>query len=205
MSKFILAKKIGMTQMYKDGIIKPVTLVEAGPVFVVQIKTKDKEGYNAIQVGFGEKKAKNISKALKKHMKDLGNFRWLREFKITEDELTNFKVGDKIEASVFVDGDKLKITGYNKSKGFQGVVKRHGFHGGPKTHGQKNRYRAPGSIGATHPQHVMPGRRMAGRMGGERVTMKNRKVIQVDSANNLIAILGALPGKKGDLLEVSGK
>lgn len=205
MTKFILGKKIGMSQIFVEDKIVPVTLIESGPVVVVQLKTKEKDGYNAAQVGFGEKKPGKLSKALKKHMKDLGNFRWLKEYKLNEEQLANLKVGDKIDASIFQAGEKVKISGTNKSKGFQGVVKRHGFHGGPKTHGQKNRFRAPGSIGSTHPQHVMPGRRLPGRMGGVRITLKNRKIVQVDGQNNLMAIKGAVPGKKGDLLEITGK
>lgn len=205
MTKFIMGKKIGMSQIFVEDKIVPVTLIESGPVVVVQLKTKEKDGYNAAQVGFGEKKPGKLSKALKKHMKDLGNFRWLKEYKLNKEQLANLKVGDKIDASIFQAGEKVKISGTNKSKGFQGVVKRHGFHGGPKTHGQKNRFRAPGSIGATHPQHVMPGRRLPGRMGGVRITLKNRKIVQVDGQNNLMAIKGAVPGKKGDLLEITGK
>ena len=205
MTKFILGKKIGMSQIFMEDKIVPVTLIESGPVVVVQLKTKEKDGYNAAQVGFGEKKPGKLSKALKKHMKDLGNFRWLREYKLNEEQLANLKVGDRIDASIFQAGEKVKISGTNKSKGFQGVVKRHGFHGGPKTHGQKNRFRAPGSIGATHPQHVMPGRRLPGRMGGVRITLKNRKIVQVDGQKNLMVIKGAVPGKKGDLLEITSK
>lgn len=205
-NKFILAQKIGMTQMFQNEKIVPVTLLEAGPIVVVQVKTKEKDGYEAIQVGFGERKVKNITKPLKGHMKDLGNFRWLKEFRIGQtDEKKDFNLGDKIDLSVFTEGDNVKISGYNKSKGFQGVVKRHGFHGGPKTHGQKNRHRAPGSIGATHPQHVTKGRRMAGRMGGEMITLKKCKIAQIDVANNVLALRGAVPGKRGDLIVISGK
>lgn len=205
-NKFILAKKIGMTQMFQDEKIVPVTLLEAGPIVVVQAKTKDKDGYEAVQVGFGEKKVKNISKALKGHMKDFGNFRWLREFRLGQDsEKKEFNLGEKIDLSIFNEGDNVKIRGYNKSKGFQGVVKRHGFHGGPKTHGQKNRLRAPGSIGATTPQRVPKGRRMAGRMGHEMINLKKCKIVQIDLANNVLALRGAVPGKRGDLIEIVGK
>lgn len=192
--------------MFQDEKIVPVTLLEAGPVVVVQLKTKDKDGYEAVQVGFGEKKAKNISKAIKGHVKDLGNFQWLKEFRIDKEaDKKEFNLGDKIDLSVFSEGENVKISGYNKSKGFQGVVKRHGFHGGPKTHGQKNRHRSPGSIGATHPQHVTKGRRMAGRMGGEMITLKKCKIAQIDATNNVLALRGAVPGKKGDLIVISGK
>ena len=205
-NKFILAQKIGMTQMYQDEKLVPVTLLEAGPVVVVQVKNKEKDGYEAVQVGFGIKKEKNITKAVKGHVKGLGNFRWLREFRIKESaEKKEFNPGDKIDLSIFVEGDNISLKGYNKSKGFQGVVKRHGFHGGPKTHGQKNRLRAPGSIGATHPQHVTKGKKMAGRMGHEIINLKKCKIMQIDAANNILAIRGAVPGKKGDLIEIVGK
>lgn len=202
MTKFILGKKIGMSQIFKDDKVIPVTLVEAGPIVVTQIKTPQKDGYSAIQVGFGFKKPKRLSKALKGHLKNLGSFRWLREFRVSEEELKNFQIGDKIEVSIFKEGEKVKITGTSKAKGFQGVVKRHGFHGGPKTHGQKDRLRAPGSIGPTHPQHVVKGRRMAGRMGGETVTLKNCQIVEVLPEENLLVIKGALPGKRGELLKI---
>lgn len=202
MTKFILAKKIGMSQIFKDEKVIPVTILEAGPIVVTQIKTPEKDGYSAIQVGFGYKKPKRLSKALKGHLKDLGSFRWLREFHIPEEELKKFKVGDKIDVSIFQKGERVKITGITKAKGFQGVVKRHGFHGGPKTHGQKDRLRAPGSIGPTHPQHVVKGRKMAGRMGGERLTLKNCQIVEILPEQNLLAIKGSLPGKKGELLKI---
>jgi len=205
MTKFILAKKIGMTQIFKEDKLIPVTLLEAGPVIVTQLKTQEKDGYQVAQIGFSYKKPKRLSKALKEHFKKLGSFRWLKEFKITDEELNNLKIGDKIDTSVFKEGDIVKISGTGKSKGFQGVVKRHGFHGGPKTHGQKKSHRAPGSIGATHPQHVSKGRKMAGRMGGGRITLKNRQIIEVDNKNNILAIKGAIPGKKGDLVEIVGQ
>ncbi|MCX8016011.1 MAG: 50S ribosomal protein L3 [Patescibacteria group bacterium] len=200
MAKFILAQKIGMTEIFQNDKMIPVTVLEAGPVVVTQIKTKERDGYYAVQVGFGAKK--KISKALKGHLKNLGNFRWIKEFKVSESEINNYKVGDKIDVSIFQEGEKIKISGTSKSKGFQGVVKRHGFHGGPKTHGQKNRLRAPGSIGATHPQHVAKGRKMAGRMGGERITLKNVKIAKIINDKNLICIKGAVPGKKGELVEI---
>lgn len=200
MSKFILAQKVGMTQIYQDDKAVPVTVIQAGPVVVTQVKTKERDGYCAVQVGFSSKK--KISKALKGHLKDLGNFRWLKEFRVDESEINNYKVGDKIDVSVFQEGEKVKISGTSKSKGFQGVVKRHGFHGGPKTHGQKNRLRAPGSIGPTHPQHVVKGRKMAGRMGGERITLKNVKIVKIIPEKNAICIKGAVPGKRGELVEI---
>ncbi len=188
-----------MTQIFKEDKIIPVTLIESGPNFVVQIRTKDKDGYAAVQVGFGAKKEKNIKKPQRGHLKNLGNLRWLREFRLDNTEI---KTGDKIDISVFSPGDKVNIVAISKGKGFQGVVKRHGFHGGPKSHGQKDRHRAPGSIGASFPEHVFKGMRMAGRMGSDRVTVKNLEVVEVDSENNIIALKGAVPGRRGTLIMI---
>ena len=203
-TKFILGKKLGMTQVFKGDNVIPVTLVESGPNFVVQVKTKEKDGYTAAQIGFGVKKEGNIKKPQRGHLAKvpnlpLSNLRWLREFRIDE---TNLKSGDKIDISTFVPGDKVNIVAISKGKGFQGVVKRHGFHGGPKSHGQKDKHRAPGSIGSSWPQYVFKGTRMAGRMGGDKITVKNLEIIDVDKENNLIAIKGAIPGRKGTLVMV---
>lgn len=195
--KFILGKKVGMTQVYKGDDIVPVTLVESGPNFVSQIKTKEKDGYEAIQIGFGE--TKKINKPKTGHLKNLPKLRWLREFRVEDSKLS---VGDQIDVSTFALGDKVNIIAVSKGKGFQGVVKRHGFHGGPKSHGQKDRHRAPGSIGASWPQHVIKGMKMAGRMGGDRITVKNLEVIEIDKENNIIALKGAVPGKLGTLMMI---
>lgn len=203
MSKFILAQKIGMTQIYQDDKIVPVTVLEAGPVVITQIKTKERDGYCAVQIGFGTKK--KISKALKGHLKNLGKFRWLKEFRIDEAEINKFKEGDKIDLSIFKEGDKIRISGTSKGKGFQGVVKKHGFHGGPKTHGQKNRLRAPGAIGATFPQRVPKGKKMAGRMGLKRITIKKAEIAKIITDKNIICIKGAIPGKRGELVEIVGR
>ncbi|HOD96673.1 MAG: 50S ribosomal protein L3 [Candidatus Paceibacterota bacterium] len=200
MTKFILAQKIGMTQIYQDDKAIPVTALEAGPVVVSQIKKQDRDGYYAIQVGFGKKR--NLSKAVRNHLKGLGDLRWLKECKITKEEADAFKRGDRIDVSVFKEGEKVKIIGTSKAKGFQGVVKRHGFHGGPKSHGQKDRLRAPGSIGATHPQHVLKGKKMAGRMGGNRITLKNVKIVKIIPEKNIICVKGAIPGKRGELVQI---
>jgi len=197
MTKFILGKKLGMTQIFKEDKVIPVTLIESGPNFVTQVKNKDGDGYDAVQVGFGAKKEKNIKKPQRGHLKNLDNLRWLREFRVDSTEL---KSGDKIDVSIFAPGDKVNVVAISKGKGFQGVVKRHGFHGGPKSHGQKDRHRAPGSIGSSFPEHVFKGMRMAGRMGGDRVTVKNLEVIEVDNENNLIALKGAVPGRRGTLV-----
>ena len=193
-----------MSQIWKDDKVIPATLVQAGPVSVTQIRTKEKDGYEAIQVGFDATK-KRINKPLRGHLKNLGNFRHLREFQLpTSNFQLPIKVGDILDVSQFQEGDKVKVSGLSKGKGFQGVVKRHGFHGGPKTHGQKNRLRAPGSIGATAPQRVMPGKKMPGRMGGGRTTVKNLKIVGIDKGNNILFVKGAAPGTKGTLLEIKG-
>ncbi len=190
-----------MSQIFNaEGNVIPVTLVRVAPNIVLQIKTKEKDGYEAVQVGFGERKAKNIKKPQQGHFKDLGNFRYVREFRGGE----KFERGSKIDISVFKEGDAVKVSGISKAKGFQGVVKRHGFHGAPATHGTKHAHRQPGSIGATWPQRVIKGMRMAGRMGGERVSVKNLKIAKVDLENNMLAIKGAVPGKRGTLLEIRG-
>lgn len=197
--KFILGKKLEMTQVFKGNNVIPVTLIESGPNFISQIKTKEKDGYSAIQIGFGPRKEKNIKKPQLGHLKNIGNLRWLREFRIDTSEL---KTGDEIKPEIFTVGDKVTVVAISKGKGFQGVVKRHGFHGGPKSHGQKDRHRAPGSIGASWPQHVIKGKKMAGRMGGDRVTVKNLEIVEVDKENNLIAIKGAIPGRRGTLIMI---
>jgi large subunit ribosomal protein L3 len=203
--KAILGLKEKMTQIFDEsGTVYPVTVIKTGAATVTQVKNSDKDGYNAIQIGFGERKEKNIAKAQLGHHKDLGNFRYLKEFRC-EELPAEIKVGDKIELSNFVEGDKVRISSFSKGKGFQGVVKRHGFAGGPRTHGQKHSEREPGSIGATGPQRVFKGTRMAGRMGNDRVTLKGVKVVGVDIENNEIYLKGAVPGRKGTLVEIQGQ
>ncbi len=190
-----------MSQIFsEDRKVAPVTLIEAGPCVITQIKTEEKDGYQAVQVGFGEKK--KINKPLMGHLKDLGKFRYLREVRDVKEDI---KVGDKIDAAVFEEGDKVKVIGISKGKGFQGVMKRHGFHGSPATHGHKHDHRAPGSIGSAFPEHVLKGKKMAGRMGSDQVTVKGLKVIKIDKENNLLAVKGAVPGRIGSLVEVVGK
>ncbi|MBU4480071.1 50S ribosomal protein L3 [Patescibacteria group bacterium] len=196
---FILGTKEKMTQVFdKEGLVYPVTVINAGPITVTQVKENEKDGYKSVQVGFGEKNAKNINKAEKGHLKDLGNFRTVREF----DNDGDAKVGDKMDVSVFKEGDEVTVSAISKGKGFQGVVKRHGFAGGPRTHGQKHSERKPGSIGSTGPQRVFKGMRMAGRMGSDRITVKNLKIVQIDKVNNQILIRGAVPGRRGTLVEI---
>lgn len=201
MSKFLLAKKIGMTQIFRgDGGVVPVTVVETKPLTVIAEKTADKNGYTALQLGFGARKAKNVAKAQKGEWKKLGIFEVVREGR----GLSGKKRGEVLDIAQFKEGDVVKISGVSKSKGFQGVVKRHGFHGAPATHGTKHAHRQPGSIGATWPQRVIKGRRMAGRMGGERISLKRVEVVKVDAEKQLIALKGAVPGRRGTLIEIRG-
>ncbi len=199
--KFILGKKIGMTQIFDEsGTVIPVTVVDAQPNTVVQIKTKERDGYEAVQVGAGTKK--KLTKALKGHLKDISNVRALREFrslKIGDRELNR---GDVIDVSAFAPGDTVKVSAASKGKGFQGVVKRHGFHGMPASHGHFAVQRHGGSIGQRFPQHTLKGVRMAGRMGHDRVTVRGLKVIHVDVEHGLLALKGAVPGNRGELLEI---
>ncbi|MFH0852400.1 MAG: 50S ribosomal protein L3 [bacterium] len=200
--KFILAKKLEMSQIFDgEGNVVPVTLVQAGPCFVTQIKNEEKDKYSSVQIGFDE--AKRINKPRAGHLKKTNiskNLKFLKEFRVEKPEL---ELGAEIKADIFKEGDAIKVSGLTIGRGFQGVVKRHGFKGGPKSHGQKHSLRRPGSIGSTFPERVPKGRRMAGRMGGERVTVRGLKIVKVDAENNIIAIKGAVPGKRGTLLEIS--
>ncbi len=208
--KFILGKKLEMSQVFnEDGEVIPVTLVKAGPCKVVQIKTKETDGYSAVQVGFDKKKS--LSKALKGHLKGLEDFRWLREFRINDQtsavngEELNLKRGDKITVDTFEVGDQVKVTGVSKGKGFQGVIKRHGFHGSPASHGHKDQLRMPGSIGATEPARVFKGMRMPGHLGNRQTTVKNLEIVKIDADKNILYIKGAVPGARGSLLMISGR
>lgn len=196
--KFILAKKLEMSQVYDaDGNVTPVTLLEAGPCYVTQVKSKDSDGYMAVQVGFGT--TKRLTKALEGHLKDLPKLEHLAEFRLVSD--TDMKRGDKIEAAAFQPGDMIHVTGLSKGKGFQGVVRRHGFHGHPTSHGHKDQERMPGSIGAGGVQHVLKGRRMAGRMGGGQITVKNLVVIEVREGG-ILAVKGAVPGPRNAVIQI---
>jgi large subunit ribosomal protein L3 len=203
--KFILGKKLSMTQIFdEEGQVIPVTVLETGPVVVTQVKDVNKDGYKAVQVGFGDRNPKNIKKPQKGHLKDLGNFMHLKEFRIKEGDNQEYKRGDKIDTSIFSEGDVVVVTASSKGKGFQGVVKRHGFAGGPRSHGQKHSEREPGSIGAGGIQRVLKGTKMAGRMGGDRISVKNLKVVRIDPKNNQILVRGAIPGRRGTLVEIKG-
>jgi len=209
LNKFILATKLGMTQVYgAKGELIGVTLLQATPNVVVQVKTADKDGYAAVQLGAGTKKATKLSKALRGHFKDLGSFRWAREFKavavggLPAQAGKDLAVGDKVDVSIFVPGDVVKVSGLTKGKGFAGAVKRHGFHGAPASHGHHHVLRHVGSIGQRFPQHTLKGTRGAGRDGQERVAMRGLKVVAVDLERNVLAVKGAVPGAKGTLLEI---
>jgi large subunit ribosomal protein L3 len=200
----LLGRKIGMTKMFDtDGRIVPVTVVQAGPCYVAQIKSKKTDGYDAVQLGFGHRKPKKTNKPLEGHFKkaQVDAARILKEFEpFTDREL---KVGDEIKADIFQVGDSVKVSGTSKGRGFSGVVKRHGFHGGPLTHGQSDRLRAPGSLGqSSDPSRVFKGVKMPGRMGNKRVSVLGLSVVKVDSEKNLIFIKGAVPGARNSFLEI---
>ena len=203
--KFLLATKEEMTQYFSDdGKCVAATLLSAGPVTVCALRTKEKDGYEAAVVGFGTQLPKRINKPQLGSLKGLGNFRVLREYRSDTADLGELKVGDTVTVDTFAPGDAITVVGTSKGKGFQGVVKRHGFHGGRRTHGQKHSEREPGSISAGGMQRVPKGRRMAGRMGGDRVTVKNLRVLAVDPTNNLLLVSGAVPGPRGAVIEVKG-
>ncbi len=188
-----------MTQIFNEqGDVIPVTLIKAGPCKITQIKNDKSDGYTAVQIGFDKKK--NLSGTVKGHLKGLDNFKWLREFRI--DAVDKLKKGDEINIANFEVGNKVKITGISKGKGFQGVVKRHGFHGQDATHGNKDQERMPGSIGATEPARVFKGMKMPGHMGAERISVKNLEIVKIDLEKNIIYIKGAIPGTRNSLVEI---
>lgn len=198
--KAILGTKLGMSQIFdQDGTVTPVTLVVCAPNVVTQVKSSDRDGYSAVQLGAGTKK--NLSKPIAGHVKGLGTIRWLREFSVVGEDASAHKRGDAINVSAFSEKDLVRVTAISKGKGFQGVVKRHGFHGAPQTHGTKNTQRAPGSIGSSFPQHVRKGKRMGGRMGGDQVT-RRMHVVKVDAKNNFLLLDGSVPGPKGGLVQI---
>jgi large subunit ribosomal protein L3 len=210
--KFILGKKQHMMQCFlEDGTVVPTTVVSAGPLIVTQVKSPDIDGYTAVQVAFDEQKESRATKAHLGHVlpskagKDgaadnNGAYKHLREFR----DIEEIAVGDKITVSAFQIGDIVTVSGLSKGKGFQGVVKRHGFHGGPRSHGQKHSEREPGSIGGGLRNKVPKGMRMAGRTGGDRITIKNLEIIGIDAENNQLLVKGAIPGRRGTLVEIIG-
>jgi large subunit ribosomal protein L3 len=196
----ILGRKLGMTQFFgADGKAIPVTVIEALPNVVVQVKTKEKDGYEALQLGSGERK--KVNSPQKGHFKGHGQFRYLREVKA--DKIADWEAGAKVGCEIFAEGDYVDVSGPAKGRGFAGVMKRHGFHGGPKTHGQSDRARAPGSIGSgTSPGKVWKGLRMAGHMGTQQVTVKNLKVVRSDTERGILLVRGAVPGNEGALVKI---
>ncbi len=203
--KALLGTKIGMTQIIsEDGRSVPVTIIKAGPVTVTQVKTVDTDGYNAVQVGFDE--GKNLSKAVAGHLKAADvTPKHIREFRIADDTTEELTVGSTIDVTAFELGDVVNATGISKGKGFAGNIKRHNFNRHKKTHGGKGNTRKPGSIGSMYPQKVFKGKRMAGRMGHDQVTVKNLVVSYIDVENNLIGLKGAVPGPKKGLIVIGGK
>lgn len=201
MAEAIFGRKLGMTQVFSSaGEARGVTVVEAGPCIVVQIKTQERDGYDAIQVGFGQRKS--LTKPMRGHIKELGSFRFLREVRV--DDPNVYELGQALGADVFEEGDIVNVVGTSKGKGFAGGVKRHHFHGGPKTHGQSDRHRAPGSIGSgTTPGRVRKGLRMAGHMGDERVTVKNLRIFQANAERGVLLIEGSVPGGKNGVVRVT--
>lgn len=203
MFKGLIGKKIGMTQIFDEGgTAIPITLIEAGPCYVTQVRQPERDKYTAVQLGFGESKPKHLTGGQLGHLNaaDLPPLRHLREFRVKETEL---QPGDKVTVDIFAVGEHVDVIGTSKGKGFAGAMKRHGFRGGPKTHGQSDRGRAVGSIGATStPGRVFKGKKMPGRMGNQRVTVQNLMVALVDAERNLIGIRGAVPGSKGGLVMI---
>jgi large subunit ribosomal protein L3 len=202
--KGILGRKLGMTQIFNDeGVVTPVTVIEAGPCYVTQKKTVKSDGYNAIQLGFAEVPEKRVNQPKRRHLEkaSVPMLRYLREIQV--DDIDSYETGQKLDASIFELGDVIDVTGISKGKGFAGSIKRHNFRGGPKTHGQSDRHRAPGSVGAgSTPGRVFKGTRMAGQMGNEQVTLQNLKVALVDPEKNIIAVKGAVPGAKNGLVVI---
>ncbi|OJI08220.1 MAG: 50S ribosomal protein L3 [Candidatus Vogelbacteria bacterium CG22_combo_CG10-13_8_21_14_all_37_9] len=207
--KFLIGTKKAMTQVFDEAGRSIIgTVVLAGPAIVTQIKTADKDNCNAVQIGFGAKRAKTASKSARGHASNAGakdgqSFQFLRQFPVTNP--ADFKLGDTIDLSIFEEGETIQVSGISKGKGFQGVVKRHGFHGGPRSHGQKHSEREAGSIGTGGVQRVFKGMRMAGRMGSDRVTEANSQVIKINKETNEILIKGTIPGRRGTLIEILSK
>ncbi len=203
--KFILGKKMGMTQIWKDEEVMAVTKVKAGPCTVTQLKTPEKDDYSGVQLGFETKRSKLVKKPQKGHFKKIGsNFRYLREFRLKSQE-EKLSPGDIIKVDAFEVGDKVDVTGFSKGRGFQGVVKRHNFAGAIKTHGTKDQHRMPGSAGAMGVGRIFKGKRSPGRMGNDRITMKNLEVVEIDPKENILLIKGAIAGANGNLVYIKGE
>jgi len=202
MAKGILGRKVGMTQVYlPDGRAVPVTVIEAGPCVVVQKRTPERDGYGAVQLGFGERRVRLLNKPQRGHLTKAGikAVRYLREFRVSDPEA--YQIGQEIKSDIFQPGERVDITGQAKGRGFAGGIKRHGFHRGPMAHGSKY-HRRPGSLGAKGPARVFKGRKLPGHLGAGRVTVLNLEVVRVDPARNLLAVKGAVPGIRGSLVVV---
>ena len=194
-----------MLQLFNEkGRVFPVTAIQAGPLKVTELKTKNRDGYSAVQIGYGDQKLSRLSKGQQKSRQknETRGWRHLREFRLPEADLEQFALGQELTVGQFAEGDTVLIRGFSKGKGFQGVVKRHGFHGGPRSHGQKHSEREPGSIGGGLRTRVPKGMRMAGRMGGDKVTVKNLKIIKIDLDAHQVFVGGAVPGRPGTILEI---
>ncbi len=203
MKKAILATKVGMTQIFNtDGVLTPVTVLQAGPCVVTQVKTVENDGYEAVQVGFADKREKLVSKAMKGHFDKAGVSykRYVREFKL--ENAADYKVADEIKADIFAAGDKIDATAISKGKGFQGAIKRHGQSRGPMAHGSKFHRHAGSNGSSSSPSRVFKGKKMPGQMGGKRITIQNLEVVRVDVENNIILVKGAVPGPKKSLVTI---
>lgn len=204
--KGMIGKKVGMTQVFDEqGTVIPVTVIEAGPCYVTQVRSSDRDGYVAVQLGYGETKPKNLTKGQLGHLQkaDLPALRHLREFRVSTNTEVGVEEGQEIKVDVFEQGELVDIIGVSKGRGHAGTIKRHGFHRGPKTHGQSDRMRSPGSIGmCAAPGRTLKGQRMAGRMGTDRVTVQNLPLVVVDADKNLLAVKGSIPGAKGSIVMI---
>ena len=203
MKKAILATKVGMTQIFnEDGVLTPVTVLQAGPVVVTQVKTVENDGYSAVQVGFADKREKLVNKPLKGHFDKAGVSykRYIREFKLEDAE--NYALGQEIKADIFVAGDKIDVTAISKGKGFQGAIKRHGQSRGPMAHGSKFHRHAGSNGSSSDPSRVFKGKKMPGQMGNKKVTVQNLEIVRVDAENNLLLVKGAVPGPKKEMVTI---
>ena len=203
MKKAILATKVGMTQIFnEDGVLTPVTVLQAGPVVVTQVKTVENDGYSAVQVGFADKREKLVNKPLKGHFDKAGVSykRYIREFKLEDAE--SYALGQEIKADIFVAGDKIDVTAISKGKGFQGAIKRHGQSRGPMAHGSKFHRHAGSNGSSSNPSRVFKGKKMPGQMGNKKVTVQNLEIVRVDAENNLLLVKGAVPGPKKAMVTI---
>ena len=204
--KGMIGKKVGMTQVFDEqGTVIPVTVIQAGPCYVTQVRNTGRDGYVSVQLGFGETKPKNLTKGQLGHLQrsDLPALRHLREFRLADTADVGIEEGQEIKVDVFAQGELVDVIGTSKGRGFAGTIKRHGFARGPKTHGQSDRMRSPGSIGmCATPGRTLKGKRMAGRMGNDRVTVQNLPLVVVDAEKNLLAVKGSVPGAKGSIVMI---